>query len=62
MPDEHWPNIRNPLQISEADHAAHTSPRGGIPHPHHLGMDDRKAASKLLKGIKKSPKLKRKKK
>jgi hypothetical protein len=53
-----WPNVSNPLAPTPADHAAH-SPLKGIPHPHDIGMDDKKAVSKLYKGARKMPKARK---
>lgn len=52
--DSAWPNITNPLHITEADHAAHRSPVG-VPYPQDLvpGMDGRKAVGQLMKAARK---------
>lgn len=46
-----WPNVRDPNNITEADHAAHRSPKG-IPYPQDLGM-----SAKAHKGLMKLAKF-----
>ena len=51
MPDASWPNLPNHFAFSEADHAAHTSPKG-VAYPETLYpglMDSRKSAKGLMK-------------
>jgi len=58
MPNAPWPNLPDYRNFSEADHAAHRSPRG-VAYPENLGMT-RKASKTLLKGSKVGqPKLQR---
>lgn len=59
-PDANWPAIKNPLEISEADHAAHRSPKG-VPWPHDLapGLKPDKHGRLLLKiAMKTHPRVK----
>lgn len=53
-PDAAWPNIADPLNITEAEHMAHTQ-RAGIHYPEDVGMIGKKAGKQLLKLTGKRP-------
>lgn len=46
-----WPNIKDPSNITEADHAAHRTPRGVTLTPQDMGMQP-KAQKLLFKAVK----------
>lgn len=54
MPDQHWPGIADPLNITPEDHARH-SQRPGIPHPSDLmpGQKSTTMAKTALKFVNK---------
>lgn len=57
-PDLSWPSIADPLNITAADHAAHTQ-RPGLHRPEDLGFTGKKHMSQIRKVINKTLKLKK---
>lgn len=51
-PDATWPNVADPLNITEADHVAHTT-RRGVHYPEDAGLDPHKLGKQLLKFVNK---------
>jgi hypothetical protein len=58
IPGYDWPGIRDPSNITAADHLAHTTPRGTLS-PEDLGLKGKKHKGQLMKVVGKMLKQRR---